>query len=298
MRPIRLLPVMALVASALLLTPVIHAQSTGTPPAARALLPASVLATLLQNSVHVSGTVAISAAGVPAGTLNLTGDAAWQDQTEGSFHLASSSPLVSAGLGASSADLVFVGQKLASRIGSGAWQCSGVSGTPTTAKTPATPKTSKAKSKSSGKSKKKGTKTKKSTSGSGTAVGSTAILAQAMPQLGQPVDLGAETLDAVTVWHVQAKSTGSTPGTASIDLYISQSDLTVKRVVVHEAMTASPALDVTATIDLSQYGEAVSVSLPAACASTARAMTSAQRTWASTVSRLLNPRSLLALTGR
>src|SRR6516164_2602347 len=111
MRSIQLLPVVALAVSALALGPAAHAQTSSTPPPAKALLPASVLATLLQNSVHVSGIVAISAAGVPAGNLTLTGDAAWQNQTEGSFHLASSSPAVAAALGAPTVDLVFVGQK-------------------------------------------------------------------------------------------------------------------------------------------------------------------------------------------
>jgi len=298
MRTIRLLPVIALGASALALAPVARAQTSGTPPEAKALLPASVLATLLQNSVHVSGTVAINAAGVPVGSLSLAGDAAWQNQTEASFHVESSSPTVTAALGASTVDLVFAGQRSAVRVGTGSWQCS--SSTPngtttTTTKPKSTTTKSKSSAKSSGKSAKKGTKSKKS---AGSASGSTMLSVQALPPLGQPVNLGAEALEGAAVWHVQAKSTGSATNAATIDLFISQSDLTLKRIVMTATTNASPAATVTAAVDLSQYGEPVSVSLPAACGSSARTLTSAERTWIGAASSFLRPQTLLGLASK
>jgi hypothetical protein len=300
MRPIRLFALGALILPALVLVPAARAQTAGTPPPARALLPASVLATLLQNSVHLSGTIGVSASGVPAGTINLSGDFTWQDQVEGSLNLQTSSPAITTALGGSSVDLVVVGQKLAVRVGTGAWQCASTTGSGAESTGSAAPATKKSKSKGKAKNKssKKSKKAKKSTATSGSASASSAALAQATPQFGQPVDLGAETLDGVAVWHVQAKSTGSTTDTAGIDLYITASDLTLKRVALSETTTSSPAMTVTATIDLSQYGEPVLVSLPATCASSARALTSTQRSVLRSIGSMLQPQSLMSLLPR
>jgi hypothetical protein len=300
MRPIRLITLAALLLPLLAFAPAAHAQASGSPPAARALLPASVLATLLQNSVHVAGSVDISASGVSAGSIDLSGDFAWQDQIEGSLHLQTASPVIASTLGASAVDLIVVGQRAAARVGAGAWQCSSTAKGAASTTGSATASTKKARSpgKAKGKSSKKGKKSKKSASGAASATAGSAAMTQAIPQFGQPVDLGAETLDGVAVWHVQSKSTGSVTDTSTIDLYVTQSDLTLKRVILSESTTASPAMTVTATVDLSQYGEPVSVSLPAACAGSARALTATQQSLLRTLGRMLWPQGLLSLLPR
>jgi hypothetical protein len=82
-------------------------------------------------------------------------------------------------------------------------------------------------------------------------------------------NLGPETLGAVAVWHVRATvmvALGGTPVPISADYYIAQADFTLLRETASASLTIS-GVTVTEKIvqDFSEYGERVSVKLPAAC---------------------------------
>ena len=97
-----------------------------------------------------------------------------------------------------------------------------------------------------------------------------------LPAFSKPVNLGAENIDGVTTWHVQVKSVppakpaaGKVVDVITVDLYAVQSDLTLRRVTVSDQETSKGATtSLGLNLDLTKYGEPVSVTLPAACSGT------------------------------
>jgi hypothetical protein len=88
-----------------------------------------------------------------------------------------------------------------------------------------------------------------------------------------PVDLGPDTIDGIAVWHVQQTTTETLKvkkktdkATYVEDIYVSQSDSSLVEVkLTGTDKTTKPATTITLAVDLSNYGEAVKVTLPAAC---------------------------------
>lgn len=90
------------------------------------------------------------------------------------------------------------------------------------------------------------------------------------------VNLGADTVGGVAVWHVQQVGRLVSKGArqravktpVTIDLYIAQSDATLRRATASwSGKFGTAGSTATASVDFSMYGETVQVQLPAGCSS-------------------------------
>jgi hypothetical protein len=119
--------------------------------------------------------------------------------------------------------------------------------------------------------KKEGTKTGKK-AWSCSAVDQTTQVASGLlgsAQIQSVDNLGAETVGAVPAWHVRAVVTVKVSGQtlpATADLYISQADLTLVRMIASASASISGVtVNEKVVQNFSKYGEKVKVTLPAAC---------------------------------
>lgn len=130
-------------------------------------------------------------------------------------------------------EVVVVKQKLAVKVGKRAWSCSSVP--------------------------------------SGAQVGAQVLVpASGTARIKSIDNLGAETVNTVPVWHVREVVTVSAAGTSTPlitgDYFISQADYMLVRLTSSGSMTVSGVTGkVTNVQDYTNYGEAVNVTLPAAC---------------------------------
>jgi hypothetical protein len=220
------------------------ARGQSVPPAQQLIVQAQG-AFAAAGSAHVTGTFA----GVitqTATTLHLNtsvdGDLSWRQPA--SAHLTGTVSLPAAVAGfpvALSFETVLVDRTLALRLFSGSWSCMNVG-----------------------------------SAGKGLTLPGVASAAVTKVLFKNAVNLGADAVDGVAVWHVRQAGRVVSKGARqravktplTIDLYIAQSGSTLRRVTASWGGTSGTAgATVTASADFSMYGETIQVQLPAGCSS-------------------------------
>ena len=215
-----------------------RAESAGGPPTGIALLPAALLATALHGSAHLSGTLGLGAPGAaPAVNASVSGNAAVSGRIRAAVQITPSGA-GAALLGGAAISLVLKGKYLAVRTGKQKWSCTNLatsilSGKLTGLKLP--------------------------------IPGLAVAPLLAVPTLQAPVDLGAEMLNGLPVWHLQAKSIASRGTPAGIDFYVNQANLSLARVALTSILAGSTPIALSLTLDFSQYGRRVKVAFPKVC---------------------------------
>lgn len=214
--------------------------STVAPPSAQQLVSGAVAAFQKAGSAHLTSSLKAAISGSNAGqvTVNLQGDVAWRQPA--SAHVKGTVNLSVAGvqqaLATMPVELAYANKQAAARLGTGGWNC----------------------------------RTLQGVNKSGTSPASI--------QFQPPVNLGPQTLGGVTVWQVQETGTvlvkqanGQTVRQPiTIDLFIAQANLSLLRLVdTANGVAGKNTFAETASVDFSNYGEAVQVALPAACRSAA-----------------------------
>ena len=220
------------------------ATATSTALTAQQILTRAENAVLAKGSAHVVVTVGIIATGSEGGaaTETITGDLAWQPKLQGAFHATIAAPNSAAS--SSVLDLVITQKYLAAKQPGHAWSCVNLAKAVKAQKIPAT---------------------------AGVPTTSTGSV-----HVSKPVLVGADTIDGAAVWHLrstvrekvqaQAKSKKTQTLRISIDLYVNQTDYTLPRVVETVGQKVQKTqVTVNETIDLTQYGETVHVTVPTAC---------------------------------
>jgi hypothetical protein len=209
-------------------------------PTAQAILSQAATATQKAGSAHLHLVIAGASTGNSASQLNGTfdGDASWQASPAAHLTgtLGTSGALATYAGASIPVDITMTQRDLALKIGSLVSTC---------------------------------LRLPDAVAGTGATPGTTSR--QATAAHNAPVLVGSETLGGASVWHIREtlsaplRSTAS--GSGTIDLYITQSDSTVRRIAVSgNGSRGAASGNLTATADFSSYGEPVTVQTPASCA--------------------------------